>query len=70
MLQGSIIATSLSHSKKTRELAPPVSGMLNISTAGLGEHNLAGVASAVLDMGMRGANSSRASYLLMAKVSC
>jgi hypothetical protein len=43
--------------------------MLEISYAGLGEYNLSGVASAVLDLGMRGVNSSRASYLLLAKVS-
>lgn len=69
LLLGSIIATALSHSKRTRELAASVAGMLEISYAGLGEYNLSGVASAVLDLGMRGVNSSRASYLLLAKVS-
>lgn len=42
--------------------------MLEISYAGLEEHNLSGVASAVLNLGMRGVNSSRASYLLLARV--
>lgn len=70
LLQGSMIATALSHSKRTRELAAPVAGMLEISYAGLGEYNLSGVASSVLDLGMRGVNSSRASYMLLAKVSC
>jgi hypothetical protein len=36
---------------------------------GLEENNLSGVASAVLELGMRPINSSRASYLLLAKVS-
>jgi hypothetical protein len=68
-LLATVLVTSLSHSKDTRSLAAPAAGLLSLGMPGLEENNLSGVASAVLELGIRPINSSRASYLLLAKVS-
>lgn len=68
ILLSAILATSCSHSKVTRSLAPAAAGLLSSTNPnGLAENNLAGVASAVLELNMRPNNNNRASYLLLAR---
>lgn len=69
LLLGAILASAMSHSRNTRHLAASVAGLLGVGGSNLAENNLAGVASAVLELGMRPTNSSWASYLALAKVS-
>jgi hypothetical protein len=69
LLLTAIIASALSHSKETRSLAAPVAGLLSVGGIALAENNLAGVASAVLELGMRPVNNSWSSYLVLSKVS-
>lgn len=64
-----ILATSMSHSSETRPLAAPTCAMIDAGSTPLPEHNIVGVASAVLELGMRPIINSRSSYLLLAKVS-
>lgn len=69
LLLSAILATATNHSKTSRSLAASCAGLLSVGCSDLPENNLAGVASAVLELDLRPNNSSRASYLLMSKVS-
>lgn len=64
-----IIATSMSHSLITRSIAAPAYAVLEAGNTPLPENSLVGIASAVLELGIRPINSNRSSYLLLAKVS-
>jgi hypothetical protein len=68
-LLGMALTTSMSHSRDTRQIAALAYTMIGAGGTPLPENDLAGVASAVLELGVRPINSSRSSYLLLAKVS-
>lgn len=59
----------MNHSKDTRHVAAPTYAMYEAGSTPLAEDNLAGVASAILELGIRPINSSRSSYRSLAKVS-
>ncbi|KAI9632181.1 uncharacterized protein MKK02DRAFT_40480 [Dioszegia hungarica] len=62
-----VLTTSMSHSFDTRSIAAPSYAVLEAGSTPLPENNLAGVASAVLELGVRPVNSSRSAYILLAK---
>ena len=68
-LLGMVLTTSMSHSRDTRQIAALAYTMIGVGGTPLPENDLAGVGSAVLELGIRPTNSSRSSYLLLAKVS-
>ena len=67
-LLGMVMTTSMNHSPGTRQSAPVAYTMISAAGTPLPENNLAGVASAILELGVRPINNSHHSYILLAKV--
>ncbi|WVQ81389.1 hypothetical protein IAT38_003513 [Cryptococcus sp. DSM 104549] len=67
LLLATIIATSFSHNKDTRPLAALAGGLLTSGSDGQSDNNLAGVAAAILELGLRPNPNSRTGYMQLAK---